>query len=935
MNFIKVCFILIFSTGQISQFGQEYKRKESSISLDTIKYLKKRSENLIIEKKYEEVYHIFSYIANFYFEKSNLRMFFDYKNKASNCLSKYSEQGIALDSTFQLIKQYNETKLNDTVLIGSIIKNFVDNYTNKQYYAVKLEYLDYLLDSIQCKIPATSKILLAKNRIEITNRLSIPGEQFNSYYSLLKLGLPPKEEIKFEIDLGNLYHELKEYQLSNITLLKTLCNENLSESDKAIIYNIIGSNYLHLNKYSLSYNFYNLSLSIRNNLQNNADYLRVIYNNLANYQTNIGKMDSAKVLYTKSLEISKKAIGYNSRETAFQFNNLGNHYFNLERYDSAFIFYQESFNIKESISNYNDIDIIHSLYNLGRTQSKLGNTSKAILLLQKSIIKNFELANIYSLKNGLLSPDDYMIACDILGETYYKLYKQYHNKSFLDSAKIYYNKVITTNDSIIYSTPIESSKILFNHSRNKSLENYLHCFVEVNSEGCYPITDTSQVLSLFDKSHNYVLLNKLLETDTNLHNSLITSFNKNDKSIDETNNALELLENDPLTNLRELFELSSFLFEKMKWSEHSSKKNKLQYNWKNEQIIATGIKEIIDSQTIILEYNTIDGFLYCLSITNNSIYLNKIGEIKELRNLINECNNKLRKFSIDFNQLFDLSNILLAPIKNISSLIKKIIIIKDEKLLTIPFDALLLSKPENDSKNNSYLINDYDISYSYSINLNLRKSSQVTRNDNFDFIGFTPTDFHCDKQNPADQLNSSIGEISDISRLFENSNLNSLTLFGKEANIENFYNFAGKTKILHIATHSSINNNSLQTELILNSSNDNNSDNLITYFDILNLPNSPELVILASCSSNSGKLFEGEGIQNIGRAFAIKGASFIISSLFRLDDEFSYKFMSVFYNKLLATKNIKKSFCESKREFIRDIKYYYPTYWSNFNIIEK
>lgn len=926
--------MILLSAGQISQSDQIWRNNTQSLSTDTIQYLKKKSQVLLIEKKYQEVYQIFSYLADFYSFHSNQRMFFDYKNKAVNCLSKFTDQRTSMDSIFHLFEKYDNSNLNDTTLTAAIINNFINNFKNIQNYPVKLKYLDFLIDSAKCEISVTSRILLAKHRLTITNNLSILYEQLKSYYYLLNQELSQKDKINFEIDLGDLYNNSKEYQLSNITLQNTLCNKAVTELDKAIIFNIIGNNYLYLKKYSLSSYFYRESFLIRNQLQNNSKYLRVIYNNLANYYTLIGNIDSARTFYRTSLEISKKEFGNNSKETAFEFNNLGNHYYNLGNYDSAFIYYQSSFNIKQSIIDYKAVDIIHSLYNLGLTYSKLGDFSNAIPLLHKSIIKNFKLAKIFSLQNGLSSPNDYIISCKSLGEIYYNLFKQSRDNSFLDSAKTYYNKAIATNDSIIYSTPIESSKILINVSNYKILEDFLQCYLVEDSQGFYAIIDTLQILSLFDKCHNYVLLNKLIATDKNIPYSFKLSLNNNDKSLDQAYNAIELLEDDRSSNLNDMFELSRMLFKRIKNIESKDEEHDKKYSFENEEISFTRLQQLIDQHTILLEYTTIKDFLYCLAITSNSMFIYKIGKTLELKNLITECNKNLKQFSLDFNKLYDLSSILLLPLKKIPNSIDKIMIIKEENLLTLPFDVLLLDKPQNDQQCNTYLIKVFDISYSYSINLILKNSFNIPRNYNFDFIGFAPTDFVGDNQMLTNQLKGSNNEISNISKIFAINNFKTLSLFGSDANLENFYNFAGKTNILHIATHSSIANNSLNGGFLLNPTSDG-SYNLINYYDVLNLTNSPNLVVLASCSSNLGKLIEGEGIQNIGRAFSINGTSFVISSLYRLDDEFSYKFMSTFYNKLLTTGNIKNSLCESKREFAKDKKYSYPTYWSNFNIIGK
>lgn len=932
MHLIKVCFILLFLSGQYFLSGQINISKIPSVSIDTIQYLKKKSQTLLIENRYEELYKIFSFVADYYLDNSNKRMYFDYKNKAVNCYSKYSEQSSSLDTVFLLYKNYDASNLNDTAISAAIIRNLIDNHTNTSDYPVKLKYIDFLINSTKSPIPHTSRIQLVKDRISITKKLSFIDKELISYYDLLNQNPSCKDEIEYGIDLGILYSDIKEYHLSNITLQNILGKKEIKNTDKAVIYNILGSNYLNINKYSLSYYFYHESLSLRNNIENNAGYLRVIYNNLGNYYYLINNIDSARILYNQSLEISKKEFGITSRESAFEYNNLGNHYYNIGKFDSALLFYQKSFDIKQSIPGYSDIDIIHSLYNLGLTQSKLGNILDAITWLHQSVLKNFQLAKTYSLKNGLSSPNDYIFSCKNLGEVYYNIFTQFQEISFLDSAKSYFFKAIAANDSIIYSTPIESSKILINLANSKIVESYLQCFLNENIAGNYPVLDTAKVLSLFDKCHNYVLLNKLIGTTNNSQSVANIVIDGNPILLDVSYSAIEFLEDDRSSDLNKLFELSSNLFTKIKNLPTSDMKYQDSYKLENQETSFSKLNRIIDNQTIILEYTAVKDILYCLSITNKDIRISKIGNVQELQKLINKCGLDFVRFSIDFNQLYELSKILLHPLKSISASFNRIIIIKDENLLKIPFDALLLSQPKINYQNNNYLIKSHDISYSYSVSIILQNSTDSARNDVFDFVGFAPMSTNESNNDSPDKLAGSLDEINTISKLFSIANHKSYAFLGHEANIENFYKFAAVTKILHIATHSSISPGSKNVAFLLNSETDG-LFHALNYYDVLTLTKSPNLVILATCSSNSGRIIEGEGIQNLGRAFSTKGTSFIISSLFRLDDQFSNKFMTLFYNKLLPTNNVIGSLSESKREFISDKTYSYPTYWTNFNLI--
>jgi CHAT domain-containing protein len=403
---------------------------------------------------------------------------------------------------------------------------------------------------------------------------------------------------------------------------------------------------------------------------------------------------------------------------------------------------------------------------------------------------------------------------------------------------------------------------------------------------------------------------------------------------DDLLNEIELLENDPHPNFVKIFKLNKLVLNKLIQIGISGSTETRPFKWDDLTSSFSQILECIEPNSIILEYTSIADYTYCLSLTRKGAKVNRIGKTKEIKEISINCKRKLQQYNIGFNELFSFSQILLQPIEKIPSDIKKIIVIKDDSLLSVPFELLLLDKPQHDYKNNHYLILDYEITYAYSISMIFRKLDSNIDKSNYDFIGFAPTEPTGSETSQFSILNNSFPEISYISDLFLSNSQRALCLYGIDANADNFCRYSSMANILHIATHTVTSKNDL-TSLYFSSYPDSISSKHIDYYNILDLFSCPKLVVLASCSSYSGRSIDGEGIQNIGRAFSLNGSTYVISSLYRLDDEFSYRFMSRFYEKLLKTNNITKSLCESKREFAKDPKYSYPTYWSNYILTGK
>ncbi len=92
---------------------------------------------------------------------------------------------------------------------------------------------------------------------------------------------------------------------------------------------------------------------------------------------------------------------------------------------------------------------------------------------------------------------------------------------------------------------------------------------------------------------------------------------------------------------------------------------------------------------------------------------------------------------------YQLYQILIEPIKNkIQN--KRLFIIPDGILGYIPFETLITEKPETkkDYRQLSYLIKDYQITYSYSSTLLFETMKTEKTKGNSDYIGFAPVVFN-------------------------------------------------------------------------------------------------------------------------------------------------------------------------------------------------
>jgi CHAT domain-containing protein/tetratricopeptide (TPR) repeat protein len=154
--------------------------------------------------------------------------------------------------------------------------------------------------------------------------------------------------------------------------------------------------------------------------------------------------------------------------------------------------------------------------------------------------------------------------------------------------------------------------------------------------------------------------------------------------------------------------------------------------------------------------------------------------------------------------------------------------------------------------------------------------------------------------------------------------------------------------VLHVATHgffledmeaskeqaSQTENPLMRSGLILAKNKDQSdvfSDGVLSAYEAMNLPlTDTRLVVLSACQTGQGKIKNGEGVYGLQRSLRSSGASSIVLSLWRVNDEVTQELMVEFY-KIWLNKNesnMKQAFFEAQRTV--KLKYPEPYYWGAF-----
>lgn len=300
------------------------------------------------------------------------------------------------------------------------------------------------------------------------------------------------------------------------------------------------------------------------------------------------------------------------------------------------------------------------------------------------------------------------------------------------------------------------------------------------------------------------------------------------------------------------------------------------------RLMPTGaIRATLPRDTAIVEYGFAVATIVAVVVTRN--------EIREASARINvksaaHAAERLRR-AIDANrraeidtQLANLYDELFLPIE-IPPSIKRLIIVPDRFLQTIPFSAL---RNRNDG---SYLVERYEITVAPSATFWTRSSQTQSDNDAL-LIVADPT--------PAPnvpRLRGARREAAAIARSYPRAT----RLEGSAATADRFMREASTFSIIHFAGHGSVGSSGVQPSLLFAEGEQLWAPDLAR----LDLRRT-RIIVLAACDTFHGDTMPIEGMPSVVRAFLYAGVPTVVGTLWRIDDDDAAWLFANFYRELSA-----------------------------------
>lgn len=763
---------------------------------------------------------------------------------------------------------------------------------------------------------------------------------------------------------GNFYYTLQSYNQAENYFFKIL--NTVEQFPDSIIkrhyseYLLVANNYLatiYRNefKYELAEEFYTENLRLHKKFKDNEEALfdtknliaslksaqkdYITSNKLAkesiNYYLNNTPENNLNSLLSTSLLLTNNYIKLNQPDSAKTYLNIIKTYLKKRKrftsefielsakisvlegnYDKALTFYNNA--LKELENTKNNGDYIAEIYNeIANVHYINGNLSDALLYNEKAL----QMFSITKISNSELRANSKITILKILKD----ISKNYNYLGKKDN----FSKVIEY--GFITIKKLEDLKKSFYNDSDKQVlvENVLPIF-ESSIEATYQLySDTKNnayidtAFTFFERSKSTILLDALYKNNATKFSGIPDDLLEKEKILKVTIAQLEKKIKKQDKNIsNQLFKLKREYENLIKNIEVN---HPAYFDLKHNTEFASLLKvqKSLNSDELVLSYFFGDKAVYVISITNTEKSIVKIitnnSDIQNILELQKMINNPQTTISNLAQVSFKIYQKFVAPAVTKSNL-KKIVIMPDGILSTIPFEALNIANNKID-----YLLNHFNVSYINSATLwfQLQKKYKKQKEP---LIAFAPS---FNNNSDFSNLPNAAREVAQINQFF-----NGTVFVENEATLKNFKLYNKNYNIIHLATHAQTDNEIPEYSFLAFAPNEE-GDNLIYVNDLYAMNINADMVTLSACKSGLGDLKKGEGLLSLSRAFYYAGAKSLVYTLWDINDSSSSEIMENFYKNLSdgvdkdqALRNAKLTFLEKHKED----NFKHPYYWSSFII---
>ncbi len=679
---------------------------------------------------------------------------------------------------------------------------------------------------------------------------------------------------------------------------------------------------------------------------------------------NAGMISRGEELLSNLLKRAKTVFGTNSRFYCEVLKNYAEYLrIYMQDFQNSIKYYLLCIDYLDQYDKLTLRDQVFTGYAM--TLSETGETQKALKTIQELLFSDIDSVKIPDLYEN---PDPEMLKADnrtlrIFRAKYdilWKLYKESDEFDLLVSAA-------NTSEIIIYLIDIIRINISEDESRIILGDNYRGSYLNAirDFELCFRITGEQRFL---EKTFEYAEKSKVagllaatrelnainfhippaiaeleysLQREIAYYNSRISAENEkenpqNEKLSEWNENLLVVV------NKRD----SLILTYERDYPEYYT----LKYN---TAVPSMGdVSNIIGRNGNYLNYIVSDSMLYILLVNRkhqhlttaaiDSGFINRIMDFRDHLSNPSLSENARSKFNSYQEIGYNLYKILIEPVREyfISS---DLLVSPDNLLSYLPYEVFLTSTYEGEGimyRELSYLMNDFCISYTYSVSF-MKETEHGKYGKANDLVAFAP--MYADALNVdslfmkrqtggvilddlpyARQEAEYVTKISD-GVLFLNDNARE-SVFKAEA---------GKYDIIHLAMHTYLNdNNPMNSAMIFMQNGDIPEDGLLNTYEVYGIPLKARMVVLSSCNTGFGALSSGEGILSLARGFLYSGSQSVVMSMWEIEDRLGTEIVKLFYDNLMKGKSKSVALKKARSAYLKNASQLnsHPYFWSSLVI---
>lgn len=268
----------------------------------------------------------------------------------------------------------------------------------------------------------------------------------------------------------------------------------------------------------------------------------------------------------------------------------------------------------------------------------------------------------------------------------------------------------------------------------------------------------------------------------------------------------------------------------------------------------------------------------------------------------------------------------MAPVADL--LKESVIVVPDGLLCLLPFEALLTSADTASYRfhRHHFLIKKYHIGYAHSaaawLSLCQRPRSEAPR----PLLAIAPDFDH--NTHGLRPLRHNAAEADSVQALTGGD-----VWHGNAARKQRFQAEADQYRVLLLSTHGVTDDREPLASFVAFTSEPSTAhtdDDLLRVSDLYALRLPADLVVLSACQTASGRLYRGEGMLSVARAFQYAGAKSLVASLWNVDDRQTPALMRSFFGFLWQKREKSAALAESKKAYLKSHQGLdaHPYYWA-------